>query len=239
MRASVPGTTDNTANVNPMSHSSHRWLALVGSLAACSLLSGCFGSGGSEPAASPSTGHDRSESGSPSVSASTSAPASPGSASPSTGTVALGFSPKSGGKHSTDCERLVPGDDPAEFLYYPVVVKAPASLTLRTVATRHTQGVVDAGAWVAPTGPTPETGTFKGWPPPKIVTADSNLQWSKRVPAAGATLTPGTSYNVFLRLQVDPTPGDSEVTGLRFTFRDADGDHTATWVAHTTFSMSC
>jgi hypothetical protein len=137
---------------------------------------------------------------------------------------------------------LVPGDDPAEFLYYPVVVTGPTSVTLESVATDHTQGVVDAGAWVAATGPTAETGTIKGWPPPRIVTGDSNLQWARRVPAKGATLDPGTSYNVFLRLQVDPTPGDSEVHGLVFTYRDATpgtGPHTDTWKATTTFSMSC
>jgi len=151
----------------------------------------------------------------------------------------LKFSPKSGGKHLEDCQRLVPGDDPAEFLYYPVLVKTPTAVTLDSLATDHTEGVVDAAAWVAPAGPTPETGTFKGWPPPPIITGDSNLNWSQRVRAAGATLEPGTSYNVFLRLQVDPTPGDSEVKGIRFAFHDAGGDHTATWVARTTFSMSC
>ena len=49
-----------------------------------------------------------------------------------------------------------------------------------------------------------------------IVAQDSNLQWSKRVPATGRDARPGgTSYNVFLRLQVDPTPGDSTVNGAR------------------------
>jgi hypothetical protein len=135
----------------------------------------------------------------------------------------------------------VPGDDPAEFLYYPVLVKTSSPVTLDTVAPDRAEGgVVTAAAWVAPAGPTPETGTFKGWPPPKIVTGDSNLQWSKRVPAAGAALDPATGfYNVFLRLQVDPTPGDSEVKGITFTFHDAGGGHTITWVAHTRFSMSC
>jgi hypothetical protein len=150
------------------------------------------------------------------------------------------FSPKSGGKHLEDCERLEPGDDPAEFLYYPVVIKAPTWVTLGTVGTDHTQGVVDAGAWVAPTGPTPETGTVKGWLPGSIVTHDANLRWSERVPVKGATLAPGVSYNVFLRLQVDPTPGDSEVNGIRFTYHDADAaSASVSWVAHTTFSMSC
>jgi hypothetical protein len=151
----------------------------------------------------------------------------------------LTFSPKSGGKHLDDCQKLVPGDDPAEFLYYPVLIKVPTSVTLDTVATDHTQGVVDAAAWVAPAGPTPETGTFKGWPPPKIVTGDTNLQWSERVPAKGATLDPGTTYNVFLRLQVDPTPGDSAVKGLVFGYHDASGAGSGSWKARTTFSMSC
>jgi hypothetical protein len=151
------------------------------------------------------------------------------------------FSPKSGGKHLDDCQRLQPGDDPAEFLYYPVVVKASTAVTLQTVRTDHTRGVVDAGAWISPTGPTPQTGTFKGWPPPKIVTGDANLLWDKRVPAKGASLDPGVSYNVFLRLQVDPTPGDSQVKGIDFSYQNDDSGLGAsvTWSATTTFSMSC
>ena len=216
-------------------------MAVVGSVAACALLSGCFGSGGSEPTATGPRHHRTGQSSAPTESPSTSSPTA--STSPSAGVAVLSFSPKSGGKHLDDCQTLVPGDDPAEFLYYPVVIKAASSVTLKTVATEHTQGVVDAAAWIAPVGPTPETGTFKGWPPPRIVTGDSNLQWSKRVPANGASLQAGTSYNVFLRLQVDPTPGDSEVTALDFELQDVAGtsspDLTIPWRAKTTFSMSC
>lgn len=211
-------------------------MAVVGSVAACALLSGCFGSGGSEPTAGHRTGHHRvQESSAPPESPPTSSSTTP-STSP---TGPLSFSPRSGGKHLDDCQTLQPGDDPAEFLYYPVVIKASSSVTLDTVATEHTQGVVDAGAWIAPTGPTPETGTFKGWPPPKIVTGDSNLQWSQRSAAKGFTLAAGPTYNVFLRLQVDPTPGDSKVEAIDFTYHDASGSQTVTWKATTTFSMSC
>lgn len=220
--------------------------AVVGSVAACTLLSGCFGSGDSEPSASDSTGDHRSESSAPPDSPPTSSPttSTPTTAptTPSAPVSLLRFSPKSGGKHLDDCQRLVPGDDPAEFLYYPVLVKASSPVTLDAIGDLHTtQGVVLAGSWIAPSAPTGETGTVKGWPPGKIVTGDPNLQWSKRVTASGATLDPSSGwYNVFLRLQVDPTPGDSETTGLVFSYHDADGaTHTDTWRATTTFSMSC
>jgi hypothetical protein len=222
-----------------MSHTRHGWAAVIGSVAAITLLSGCFGSGSQEPTAVHRTKHHSKATEATSPTAPTSSPT--GSSSPSAGSAVLSFSPRSGGKHNDDCQRLQPGDDPAEFLYYPVLVKAPTTVTVETVTTDHTQGVVDAAAWVAPAGTTPETGTFKGWPPPKIVTGDPNLQWSKRVPAKGATLQPGVFYNVFLRLQVDPTPGDSEVNGLQLTY-DADGaspGSSVEWIAHTTFSMSC
>jgi hypothetical protein len=150
------------------------------------------------------------------------------------------FSPKSGGKHLDDCQLLRPGDDPAEFLYYPVLVKVPTPVSLDAVATDHTSGVTEAGSWVAPAGSTPETGTFKGWPPASIVTQDSNLNWNQRVPAAGAALEPSIGwYNVFLRLEVDPTPGDSTVSGIDLRYHDAVGSYTAHWKATTTFSMSC
>ena len=221
-----------------MSHTRRTWAAVVGSVAALTLLSGCFGSGSQEPTAAHGTKHHSRATGAstptdtPDSSATTDATSPPAPAS------TLRFSPRSGGKHLDDCQRLVPGDDPAEFVYYPVVVKPTTSVTLDSLATDHTQGVVDAGSWVAPAAATPETGTFKGWPP-TFVAHDSNLQWSKKVPAKGATLAPGVSYNVFLRLQVDPTPGDSAVKGLQFAYHDANGTHTDTWLATTTFSMSC
>jgi hypothetical protein len=221
-----------------MSHMRHSWAALSAtSLAACLLLSGCSGSDSSSSSAAPPTTAPTSE---PTESSSAPTTSAPTSAPPAA--AVLRFSPKSGGKHLDDCQRLEPGDDPAEFLYYPVVITAPVAVTLNTVATAHTQGVVDAGAWVAPTGPTPETGTFKGWPPPSIVTSDPNLQWKKRVRAVGATLEAGVSYNVFLRLQVDPTPGDSQVKGIQFSYVDEDPSsdgHSSLWLARTTFSMSC
>lgn len=211
---------------------------MVASLAACALLSGCFGSGTDQAAhrsrhrASPTVGPTGTA-----ESPSTSVPIGPTSAP----TVAsdLRFSPRSGSKHVNDCQRLVPGDDPAEFLYFPVVVTPRTSVTLDSVTTDHTTGVVDAGAWVAPATSSPQQGTFKGWPPSTLITHSSQLQWSKRVPAQGATLAAGTSYNVFVHLQVDPTPGDSTSKGLTLAYHDAGGSHTDTWVAKTRFSMSC
>ena len=222
-----------------MSHTRRTWAAAVGSVAALTLLSGCFGSTSQEPTAAHGTKHHSraTQASTPTEVPDPSAPTD-ASSSPPAPASALRFSPRSGGKHLDDCQRLVPGDDPAEFVYYPVLVKPTASVTLDSLATDHTQGVVDAGSWVAPAAATPETGTFKGWPP-TFVAQDSNLQWSKKVPAKGASLDPGVSYNVFLRLQVDPTPGDSAVKGLQFAYHDANGAHTDTWLATTTFSMSC
>lgn len=218
-----------------MSPLRHRWTAVgAATLALGALLSSCSSSDSREPTAAPRTKHQQpSESSEPTEP--TSSPTTRSTQSPAS----LTFSPKSGGKHLDDCQRLVPGDDPAEFLYYPVVVTPSSDADLDTVTTDHTDGVVEAGSWVAPVTATPETGTFKGWPP-KFVAQDPNLQWSKRTPAAGATLTAGTTYNVFLRLQVDPTPGDSEVKALVFTFHTASGSQTTgTWKATTTFSMDC
>ena len=220
-----------------MSPRRHRWPALVGVVAACTLLSGCFGSGGSEPTASHRTRHHRTHTSSAPDSPSTSSPTGSTTSGPSA--ASLSFSPRSGGKHLDDCETLNPGDDPAEFLYYPVLVTPSTDVTLDSLATDHTTGVVDAGTWVAPATPSSQTGTYKGWPPPKIITQGSQLQWDKRVPAKGSMLAAGSTYSVFVRLQVDPTPGDSMSKGLQLRYSDAAGTHTATWKATTTFSMSC
>jgi hypothetical protein len=215
-----------------MSPIRNSWTAIAACLALGALLGGCAGSDSQEPTASHhSRHHSRNTDGPTEATSSPTDPSTP----PAT---PLRFSPKSGGKHLDDCQRLVPGDDPAEFVYYPVLVTAASDADLDSLTTAHTDGVTEAGSWVAPASATPETGTFKGWPP-KFVAQDPNLQWSKRVPAAGATLTGGTTYNVFLRLQVDPTPGDSTVDGVVVGYHDASGSHTATWKATTTFSMDC
>jgi hypothetical protein len=121
-----------------------------------------------------------------------------------------------------------------------VLIKATSQVDVDSITTDHSSGVVVAGSWVAPAPRTPSTGTLPGWPPPKIFTQSSNVQWSQRVSSAGATLDPATGwYNVFLRIQVDPTPGDSTMNGVVLTYHDAGGSHTDTWVDHVTFSMSC
>jgi hypothetical protein len=213
------------------------------------MLSGCFGSGGGQqPSASQHTRHHHPSAG---TSASTSTAATPSGSSstptasasssvPTTTTSALRYSPKSDGKHNKECLALHPGDDPAEFLYYPVLVKATSSVRLDSISTQHSSGVVVAGSWIAPAPQAASTGILPGWPPPKIFTSSSSVQWSKRVTAAGATLDPmGGWYNVFLRIQVDPTPGDSTMSGVVVTYHDGSGTHTDTWVDHVTFSMSC
>jgi hypothetical protein len=217
-----------------MSPIRHGWTVAGAALALGTLLSACSSADSQEPAASHSTSH-HSDLPSTEPTEETSSPTTGTSQPPSSVT----FSPKSGGKHLDECQRLEPGDDPAEFVYYPVVISPSTDVDLDTLTTVRTDGVVEAGSWIAPVSATPETGTFKGWPP-KFVAQDPNLQWSKRVPAAGATLTAGASYNVFLRLQVDPSPGDSEVSGVVVTFHNASGSQTTqTWKATTTFSMDC
>ena len=104
-----------------------------------------------------------------------------------------------------------------------MLVKASSPVDLDSVTTVHSDGVVVAGSWVAPAPQTPSTGTLPGWPPAKIFTQSSNVQWSQRVSAAGAALDPAQGwYNVFLRIQVDPTPGDSTMSGVQLTYHDAE-----------------
>jgi hypothetical protein len=214
---------------------------VIGTLAACTLLSGCFGSGGGqEPTAAHHTRHQSRATEATEPTASTDPTTGTSETSAPTASSLLAFSPKSNGKHSHECLQLHPGDDPAEFLYYPVLVKASSQVDLDSITTVHSGGVTVAGSWVSPAAQTPSTGTLAGWPPPKLLTAGSTVQWSQRVTAAGATLDPSAGwYNVFLRIQVDPTPGDSTMTGVQLTYHDAGGSHTDTWVDHVTFSMAC
>lgn len=228
-----------------MSPSRHRrtgrWTTGGLALVSCLLLSGCFGSGGGDQATPPQRHHHHAPSTSATPSSSSSTPTATTSATSSTAAPGseLRFSPRSDGRHNHECLQLHPGDDPAEFLYYPVLVKATSPVDVDSVSTQHSDGVVVAGSWVAPAPQTPSTGTLPGWPPPKIFTS-SGVEWRQRVTAAGATLDPSAGwYNVFLRIQVDPAAGDSTMTGVVVSYHDASGSHSDTWVDHVTFSMSC
>ena len=224
-----------------MSPTRRSWPTVIASVASCALLAGCFGSGGSE-SSQPKPGHHQSH---PTPSNESSSPTEPTTSSTTTSptpanAAVLRFSPKSDQKHSHECLTLHPGDDPAEFLYYPVVVRTSQPASLDEVTTEHSDGVTVAGSWVAPAPATPSTGILPGWPPPKIFTSSSTVEWSKRTDASGAALDPSAGwYNLFLRIQVDPTPGDSTMSGVQITYHDAAGSHTVTWVDHVTFSMSC
>ncbi|MGA8247337.1 MAG: hypothetical protein WB797_10560, partial [Nocardioides sp.] len=131
------------------------------------------------------------------------------------------------------------GNTTADYVDYPVIVRASSLVDLDSVSIVHTAGVSVAGAWVAPAPADAGTGLVAGWPPPSILTQSNTVQWSKRVTAAGAALDQGASYNVFLHLVVDPTQLPAKTTGLVFTYHDQAGSGSVTWVDHVTFKVSC
>ena len=113
-------------------------------------------------------------------------------------------------------------------------------MTLDSASVTYADGVQVAGSWVAPAASTGGTGIVDGWPAPAILVQGSSVQWTKRVPAAGATLDPATGwYNVFLHLRVYP-----DALPLRDRRRGPDlprrgGDETVTWVDHLSFQAKC
>jgi hypothetical protein len=209
---------------------------------ACALLSGCFGSSSPEPTASHSHrshGSRPTDPTSPVTSPPTTEPTTAPTSGSSTGTTTvLRFIPRSDGRHSHTCY-TISDSAPVDYVYYPVMVKAATSLRLASAAVTYADGVQVAGSWVAPAAPAQGTGTVEGWPAPRILTQSTSVQWSKRVPAAGATLTPGTWYNVFLHLRVYPDSLPLATDGVVLTFTDAGGDEKVTWVDHLTFKTRC
>jgi hypothetical protein len=210
----------------------------------CALLAGCFGSGSSTPTATHThshTSHGSTPSTDP-TSQGTTPPTSPPTTGPTTGptgtSLPLSFSPKSDGRHSHTCYTIT-GSNPVDFVYYPVMVKAASPVHLTTAAVTYADGVQVAGAWVAPAAPTHGTGTVEGWPAPSILTQSTSVQWSKRVPAAGATLTPGTWYNVFLHLRVYPDALPLTTNGVDLTFSAGGSDSSIVWVDHLAFQTKC
>ena len=207
---------------------------------ACALLSGCFGSGSATPTAA-HTHHQKSHGSGPSTDTTSPTTSEPTTA-PTTGSTGsvlpVSFRPKSDGRHSHTCY-TIHGSDPVDYVYYPVMVRAASSVHLSTAAVTYADGVQVAGAWVAPSAPTQGTGTVEGWPAPAILTQSTSVQWSRRVPAAGATLTPGTWYNVFLHLRVYPDALPLATDGVALTFTAAGGDYSVTWVDHVTFQTKC
>jgi hypothetical protein len=225
----------------------HRHRSVVAAVLAAMTLSACgSGSGSSAPEAghtrhslpsSPSTVTGTSDpTSAPTTSPPTSTPTSSSPTSP--GQAGLAFSPKSDGRHSHTCYTDA-GNTTADYVYYPVMVKGGTAVDLDSVTVDGTPGVTVAGAWVAPAPANAGTGLVAGWPPPSILTQSSTVQWSKRVTAAGAALEPGSSYNVFLHLVVDPTQLPARTTGVVFAFHDQAGAATATWVDHVTFKPAC
>lgn len=213
-------------------------------MAACCVLSACFGSGTSTPSATHTRSH-RSHPTLPSTDATTQAstpPTSEPTDSPTSGptgpAVPVTFSPKSDGRHSHTCYTIT-GSDPVDFVYYPVLVKATSPVVVKAAAVTYADGVQVAGAWVAQSAPTRGTGTVQGWPAPSILTQSSSVQWSKRVTAAGASLTPGTWYNVFLHLRVYPDALPLATDGVDLTLTAAGADHSIVWVDHVTFKRAC
>jgi hypothetical protein len=134
----------------------------------------------------------------------------------------------------------VTGSDPANFVYYPVMVRATSSVTLSTVATTYADGVQNAGSWVAPSPADGGTGMVDGWPAPSILTQSNTVEWSHRVPAAGAALDPATGwYTVFLHLTVYPDALPLRTDGIVFTYRSGETSQTDTWVDHLVFKTAC
>ncbi len=225
----------------------HRARAGLVAIGAGLLLSGCFGSGSSEPTAADPGTQSPAETDSPSQSA-TDTPTSPATseptAAPSSGSTGapgsvLTFTPRSDGRHSHTCF-AIKGTTPVDYVYYPVMVKASSPVTLDSAAVTYADGVQVAGSWVAPAAASGGTGVVEGWPPPAILVQGSSVQWSKRVPAAGAALDPATGwYNVFLHLRVYPDALPLETDGVVLTYHQAGGPQTVTWVDHLAFKTSC
>jgi hypothetical protein len=215
-------------------------MALVGTLTTAMLLSACSGSGSAEPpTATHPRHHHRTPSSPTTATESTSPTSAPPSSSPPVVASSLGFSPPSNGKHSHTCVQVT-GSDPANFVYYPVMVKATSSVTLDTVATTYADGVQNAGSWVAPSPSDGGTGMVNGWPAPSILTQSNTVEWSKRVPAAGAVLDPTRGwYTVFLHLTVYPDALPLKTDGIVFTYHEAGASHTDTWVDHLVFKATC
>jgi hypothetical protein len=204
---------------------------------ACALLSGCFGSTSPEPTASHSRTHS-SHSTSPSTEPTTpptTAPSTEPTTAPTTSTGSgFTFYPQSNGPHSHNCLNIT-GNKPVDFFDYPVVVTPATAVTLTAAAVTYADGVQVAGAWVAPATSTQLVG-LDSWPPPSNVTG---LNWSQRVPAAGAALGPGTSYNVLLHLRVYPDALPLATSGVVLTYTDSGGSHDVTWVTHLSFKRAC
>ncbi len=151
----------------------------------------------------------------------------------------LSFTPKSNGRHSHTCF-AIGGTAPVDYVYYPVMVKSSAPVTLDSAAVTYADGVQVAGSWVAPAASTGGTGVVEGWPAPAILVQGSSVQWNKRVPAAGATLDPATGwYNVFLHLRVYPDALPLHTDGVVLTYHQTGDPQTVTWVDHLAFKTTC
>jgi hypothetical protein len=204
---------------------------------ACALLSGCFGSSSPEPTATHS--HHHTPSGTPTSTETTTAPTVAPSTSGAPVSRALHFDQPSNGEHSRECFN-VSADGPTDYVYFPVLVRSSTVVDLDTAGTTHSAGVRDVASWVAPAPDPADHGVIPGWPADPAVTRSKALNWSHRVPAAGAALQPETQwYSVFVHVAVDTAMLPARIDGLVLSYHDAAGAGSVKWVDHITFQAEC
>jgi hypothetical protein len=204
---------------------------------ACVLLSGCFGSSSPEPTAS-HTHHHKSHGSTPSTTITSEPTVSP-STSGAPVPRALLFDQPSNSEHSHECFN-VSVDGPTDYVYFPVLVRSSTVVDVDTVGTVHSAAVRDVASWVAPAPDPADHGVIPGWPADPAVSRSKALNWSQRVPAAGAALQPQTHwYSVFVHVAVDTAGLPARIDGLVLTYHDAAGAGSVKWVDHITFAAKC
>jgi hypothetical protein len=204
---------------------------------ACAVLSGCFGSSSPEPTAAHAH-HHKSHGSTPSTSTTTAPTISPSTSGAPVPRV-LRFDQPSNSEHSRECFN-VSADGPTDYVYFPVLVRSSTVVDLDTAGTAHSAGVRDVASWIA-TAPDPaDHGVIPGWPADPAVSKSKALNWSQRVPAAGAALQPDTAwYSVFVHVVVDTTQLPAHIGGLVLSYHDATGAGAVKWVDHITFAAAC
>jgi hypothetical protein len=169
------------------------------------------------------------------------ASATPGSAASrsATSVADLRFDQPDGPGSGGECAVVRRQPHPADFVYYPVRIRASQPVRLTSVTLADASRVVADGTWIAATSRLPEEGIVRGWPAPPLLLGSRHACWSERQSASGASLRPDRWYTVFVHV-VAPADGQpARLGGLTVAYRDADGENSRTWSDHLRFGPGC
>lgn len=141
-----------------------------------------------------------------------------------------------GGQSGDLCLPTPPSPD-YTFGLHALPLTGDRPVTLTGVSLVAAEAVQIKDAYLVPVGQS-LIGTSRGWPPPAERLDPEGALWGRRVPANGATITPGADHtsNLVLHLLVS---GDGGFDAVRVTYASENDNYQADTTIKVRFAAKC